>query len=45
MMVNHNQFGVTEEEFAEKGDDEEGVRVLLFQKMKNFITRHPEVSG
>lgn len=45
MMVNHNEFGVTEEDFQASGDDEEKVRILLFQKMKRFITRHPEVGG
>ena len=44
MMINHNEFGVTEEDFVACDDDEEKVRAVLFQKMKNFITRHPEVS-
>eukprot|EP00904_Undaria_pinnatifida_P003468 jgi/Undpi1/13121/HiC_scaffold_8.g02783.m1 len=45
MMVNHNEFGVTEEDFQASGDDEEKVRILLFQKMKRFITRHPEAAS
>lgn len=44
MMINHNEFGVTEEDFVACDNDEERVRALLFQKMKYFITRHPEVS-
>lgn len=43
MMVNHNEFGITEEEFEEHGDDETAVQELLLEKMRRFITRHPEV--
>lgn len=43
MMVNHNEFGVTEEEFEEHGNDESAVQELLLEKMRRFITSHPEV--
>lgn len=42
-MVNHNEFGITEEEFEEHGNDDAAVQELLLDKMKRFITRHPEV--
>lgn len=45
MMVNHNEFGITDEEFEENDSEEEKVQELLLKKMCNFITRHPEVSG
>ena len=43
MMVNHNEFGITEEEFEEHGNDETAVQELLLEKMRRFISRHPEV--
>lgn len=43
MMVNHNEFGVTEDEFEEYDSDEQKVQELLVMKMKIFISRHPEV--
>ena len=42
-MVNHNEFGITEEEFEEHGTDETAVQQLLLEKMRRFISRHPEV--
>lgn len=44
MMVNHNEFGVTDKEFEANDNDEEKVQELLLKKMCNFITRHPEVN-
>lgn len=45
MMVNHNEFGITDEEFEENDSEEEKVQELLLKKMCNFITRHPEAAG
>lgn len=45
MMVNHNEFGITDEEFEEHDSSEEKVQELLLKKMCNFITRHPEVGA
>ncbi|CAN0043329.1 unnamed protein product [Ascophyllum nodosum] len=45
IMVNHNEFGVTEEEFQEHGNDEGRVQELLLTKMERFISKHPEAAG
>eukprot|EP00752_Nemacystus_decipiens_P006694 g6018.t1 len=39
------EFGITEEEFEEHGNDEAAVQELLLEKMRRFITRHPEAAG
>lgn len=44
MMVNHNEFGVTEEEFEENDNNDEKVQELYLRKMRKFICRHPEVT-
>lgn len=43
-MVNHNEFGITEEEFEQHENGEEMIQELLLKKMCTFIAKHPEVS-